>query len=195
MRKAEASKGERRELRSSGPPIGLRRSKTGFTLVEMIVVVAIAMVLLAIALPSMAALLRTNRLATAANEMLVMLRFTRSEAIKRRHRVTACVSPAHISCDSAGGWHRGWIVFSDDNSNGEREPGEVVLRAGTARHDGLVITGNLSLATTVSFVASGRVQRIGGALSMGTITLCSDGEARYVVVNRVGRARVEAGLC
>lgn len=177
--------------------IPLRRwnADAGFTLVELLITAAIVAVLLAAALPSMGALLRTNRLAAATNDMSVMLQFVRSEAIKRRHRVTACLSPGHVSCALTGGWHHGWIVFSDDNANGTREQGETILRIGTARNDGVAVTGNGPLATMVSFVASGMPQRVGGAMLMGAVTVCSEGEGRQLVMNYAGRVRIQQVRC
>lgn len=68
------------------------RSPRGFTLVEMMAVVAIAAVLLAVAVPSFIAATARARLEGAANELSVDLQYARSEAIRRRTSATLSVN-------------------------------------------------------------------------------------------------------
>jgi type IV fimbrial biogenesis protein FimT len=81
-----------------------QRLSAGFTLVELMVAVGVAAVLLAIAVPSFRNLLLSNRLNTAANEMVGALRTAKMEAIKRNTSVQFCsnVSSAN-STDTLGG--------------------------------------------------------------------------------------------
>jgi type IV fimbrial biogenesis protein FimT len=167
----------------------------GVTLVELLVTLAVLAVLLGLAVPSFAHLMRENRLATASNGLLGTLLFARSEAIKRGHRVTACVSVDQEQCTAGRHWHQGWIVFADRNGNGVRDAGEALLRVGAGRADALTISGNMHVRNYVSYNGEGRTQLLGGGLQMGTVTLCDGVAARRLVINAVGRPRLEAGAC
>lgn len=161
----------------------------------MVVLVVLA-VMLGIAVPSFAALIRDTRLSTATSDLHAAVFYTRSEAIKRSRRVTICTSSDGQFCAAGVGWHAGWIVFDDRNGNGLRDQDETVLRVGQASAPGVVITGNQPVRNHVSYVATGSTRAVSGALQMGTITACADSRARQIVINAVGRPRVVPdGVC
>lgn len=71
---------------SLGYPVMKNRSlrpAQGFTLIEMLVVVALLGIFLAIAAPSFAGLIRSNKVQAAADELVTVLQYARSEAITR----------------------------------------------------------------------------------------------------------------
>ena len=89
-----------------------RRSK-GFTLVELMVTIAVVAVLLAIALPSFRNVIHRNRVATASNDLLASVAYARTTAIYRHQLVSMCPSADGTSCTSAGqAFEPGWIVFT-----------------------------------------------------------------------------------
>jgi type IV fimbrial biogenesis protein FimT len=114
----------------------MKRAQAGFTLLELMVVVAIAGVLLAVAIPSMTDFIRNSRITGAANDVMAALHFTRSEAVKRRTPVTLCTSANALNADSsanlnatcaASAFLTGWIAFVDTNQSGQRDAGELIL--------------------------------------------------------------------
>ncbi|RMH93624.1 prepilin-type N-terminal cleavage/methylation domain-containing protein [Lysobacter pythonis] len=104
----------------------------GFTLLELMVTVAVIAVVAGLAAPSFAELTRRNRLATAANEMVALLQFGRIEAISRRAAISVCPSADGGSCSNAIG--NRWIVLSTKNGTNQvlrdlNLPAQVTLRA------------------------------------------------------------------
>jgi prepilin-type N-terminal cleavage/methylation domain-containing protein len=65
--------------------------RRGFTLIEMMVVIALAAVLLALAAPNFIATLAKNRFEGVANELVTDVQYARSEAVVRNIDVTFAV--------------------------------------------------------------------------------------------------------
>jgi type IV fimbrial biogenesis protein FimT len=142
----------------------------GFTLPELVVTVAIVGVIAALAAPSFNNLIRSQRIKTAANDLVSALLFARSEAVKRNADVT--VSRVGSS------WTGGWTVSYDDG--GAKTP-----RSQPALNQLQVTT----TVTSVTFGGGGRAD------SMANFTVDSDPtisnvEARCVEVGLDGLPRV-----
>jgi type IV fimbrial biogenesis protein FimT len=114
----------------------VHKIQSGFTLLELMVVLAIAGILMAVAIPAMGNFVRNGRITAAANDVMAALHFTRSEATKRRQPVTLCTSNDTINADgsqnddptcAASPLLTGWFAFVDLNQNATREAGEAVL--------------------------------------------------------------------
>jgi type IV fimbrial biogenesis protein FimT len=152
-------------------------------------------VLLGFGIPSMTALMNSNKLTAATNALMSSMRLARSEAFKRNSRVVLCKSRDGVGCVTAGGWEQGWLVFHDANGDGVHDQGEVVIERGNPLPNSLRLTGNSTVSKYVSFVASGSTRLMGGGFQAGTLTVCNQslehGEARQIVLNAVGRPRVQ----
>ena len=96
---------------------------TGFTLIELIVTLAVAAILITVAGPNFLTFIQNNRLTAQANEMVGSLQLARSEAVKRNLDVIVCRStnPTATSpnCNTTGGitWETGWVVFVDKDND------------------------------------------------------------------------------
>ena len=164
-------------------------------MVELLVVLAILGILISAAVPWFGTVADSMRLTSQANVYLSALHLTRSEAIKRNSRVALCKSVDGSVCAESGGWHQGWIVFHDANNNGARDSGETVIHQVQTLPTRLRLIGNLNVAKYVSFSPTGETKLVSGAFQAGTLTLCHESasgtEARQIVINSVGRARVQ----
>ena len=98
----------------SRPPAISRKSAQvrmrGFTIVELVVTVAVLAILLAIAAPSFKEIMLGTKLTSQANSLMASAHLARGEAIKRNQPVRLCASSDGASC--AGAWEQGWIVIT-----------------------------------------------------------------------------------
>jgi type IV fimbrial biogenesis protein FimT len=171
-----------------------RSSLRGFTLVEILTVLAIMAVLVSVSLPALGTAADSVKLSSASNAFFSNLHLARSEAINRRGRVVLCKSADGLSCAEDGGWHQGWLMFHDANDNAALDSGETVIQRAEALDASLRLTGNLNVAKYISFAPSGAAKLVGGGFQAGTLTACrrsaEGGEARQIILNAVGRPRL-----
>ena len=173
-------------------PFVCRNLCRGFTMVELMVVIAIAAILATLAFPSFRTLMQNQRLGTQANEFIADLNFAKSEAVKRVGLVGVCVSSDGATC-TGGSWEAGRVIFADVNNDGAWDGGDLVLRI----RDGLA--GNNTLRPSVAFPNDTILFSPRGALAAGggaTLAVCDSRGKDYgkaVVINAAGQARVDTG--
>ena len=104
------------------------KRQNGFTLTELLVVMAIVAILLGIGVPSYRYITNSYRLSAEVNSLLGDMQYARAEAIKEGQFVVVCAAAApYTNCANNTVWNAGWIVFSDTNNNGVLDAGETLL--------------------------------------------------------------------
>lgn len=105
----------------------MKARSAGFTLLEIMLVIALVAILLGLGAPSFAEFMRNSRITGKANDLLAALNLARTEAIKRHVPVTVCASDdaraATPACDADADFGE-WIVFVDDDGNAAAASGD-----------------------------------------------------------------------
>lgn len=88
------------------------RWERGFTLPELMTVIAVAAILMVVAVPSLLSFVRSDTLSTNANNLVFALNYSRNEAVKRDAVVSLCPSSDGASCQAGStSWASGWIAY------------------------------------------------------------------------------------
>ncbi len=189
------------------------KKNTGFTLIELMITLAIVAILLTVGVPSLKTFMQGNQLIASTNELLSALHIARSEAIKLNKRVTVCESANGTSCTNpgTGNWRDGWIVLADANGDGvgtgavcANTTTDCLLRSHEAIPDPQlsvsgVYTGGGAI-NAFTFTSRGLPKDMAGASQAGTFSVCSFDSANTVIGSRAvilslsGRVRVSDDL-
>lgn len=161
--------------------------KGGFTLVELMVVLAVMGIMITVVLPGMQSIYLKETGATQSLDFIASLKYTRSEAIERGLPVVMCKSNDGASCDNNLNWHQGWLIYADINSNDGLDNADAILRVHEALTDpNATLYGNALVTNKVTFNANGTSQN-------GSFLLCDTrglGEHAKAIVLRSGRIRI-----
>ncbi len=152
----------------TGPVPGAARPIRGFSLVELMITLAVLAVLLALAVPSFNSVINSNRLAAQANELVAGLQEARIEALRANRRVTVCRSTDGVNCAAAAATWTGWVAISDSNGNNAIDAADVRLRSSRIKAP-LQVT---STVQSLTFRADGMVRDANGVLIDNTFTVC-----------------------
>lgn len=165
----------------------------GFSLVELMVVIAIVAILAAIAAPSFQSMLQNNRASSAASALRVALSLSRSEAVKRGSdaRVTVAAN------STAGQWSNGWTVFADSTGTANNGVAPTADSASITRIEVTSARSDVSYGQTgnmnyFSYNGQGRVVTVNGGPANRTFWFFSGASDKYcLIISITGRVRTE----
>ncbi len=172
------------------PVVPNARSPRGFTLIELMVTIAMVAVLLMLAAPSFISFQRNSELTSTANSLLATMTAARAESMKAGRN--AYVVPA-----SGQDWTTGWFGYVDLDSSGTLSSGDTKFGEQPAMPDSIALV--ITAASTgfadgaenyVRFSGSGYPTLKSGGFGGGALELTNGIESRRIVMNTVGRMRV-----
>lgn len=161
-------------------PIAQRGKAFGFTLIELMITIAIAGILATIALPSFRDFVRTQRVKSASFDLVAALTLTRSEALKRNANVY--MTPA------VGGWQNGWTVSWTNPATTA-----TTIRS-QAAYSGLSITDSAG-ANLVTFRTDGRLATTATNFTVNVSPSSTNITPRCVSISLSGRASSAKRAC
>lgn len=158
----------------------------GVTLIELLIVLAIGSILFSMAAPGLSGMVGNSAVTGAVNDMVSHLHLARSEAIKRRVKVTLCASRDNTTCLPTTELHHGFIIFTNSNGNGEIDDDDQLLRTYSPGNKRATINTTPG-RKKISYKPNGSARG-----TNATISICdSAGEAapRAVIISGTGRPR------
>ena len=158
----------------------------GFTLVELMVTIAIATLLMMVAVPNYIAFQRNAMLSDAVNSFMTAVNTARGNAIKQGRRTYL------VPLDGTN-WSSGWRVYADVNWDGVYTVGtdELVFES-AAPSSALTITtptGSSLASSYLLFNGSGYPKMSNGALATGKIVMTNAYRSSTVNIDGTGRVR------
>lgn len=146
----------------------------GFTLVEMMVVIAILGILLAVVIPSFKSILHNQRVKSASFELFTSLTLARSEAIKRNTDVT-------ITPTTTSHWESGWSIAE----------GSTTLK-NQAAISGVAVSG---APASVTYKRTGRISNTTSPAFQVDVSPADSAQIRCVKIELSGLPRISKGAC
>ncbi len=170
--------------------LALKRGTSGFSLVELLIVVAMAAILLAVAAPNLIDTVRRHQLNATVSDLAGAINLTRAQAIMRGRRVV--LVPLGAGGDD---WRTGWIVFIDQDNDRRPGPTEEVVSSHGPIPDGIAVGFNFTSNKTPYYIAyngSGRSCSDTGSMAArwGTLSLFQGDQTRRIKISMLGRLRV-----
>ncbi len=163
--------------------------ESGFTLIELIVILVVASILVSLAVPNMRTLIQDGRLSSQANDLLTDISVARSHAVHRPATVGICPSANGTACLLPGsGWENGRLMFVDGDSDNTccSAADERVRYREAPSTENTQRTANID---PLIFNAEGLMTSGGGAFTFNLCDKRGTAHGRVVTVNRT-QARV-----
>ena len=166
-----------------------------FTLIELVMTMAIAGILVTIAIPSFNSTLTSSRLTNYANDLVGALNLARSEAVRRGVSVTVRKVDNFSYTNLAAGvhWETGWDIFTDINNDGKFDLGDALIRTYPQLQSSYTLRGNNNFANYIRYTP------LGISNSIGSFVICdnSDGNnapeaytSKLITINFSGRPHI-----
>lgn len=104
----------------------MSKSHRGFTLIEMLIAMAIVAIIAALAIPAYRDMARKNNVINQANSFLNLLTLARGEAVRGNRNVILCRTTSTTGCSGGSRWDQGVLMYTDLDNDSAYDTGEEV---------------------------------------------------------------------
>jgi type IV fimbrial biogenesis protein FimT len=163
----------------------LKSLSTGYSLPELLLVIAILAILVSIAVTGVASMGNDQRVNQTAYQLFHDLSHSRSSALTRGTPVIVCAGDPGQGCRSEGPWSQGWFAFIDSDRNGAFSVSETLLSHNKSDRQ---VTIHWRSPNWIKFTATG------GAWPNGHFKICDvqSGARTAVILTLAGRSRISS---
>jgi type IV fimbrial biogenesis protein FimT len=167
------------------------KKQAAFTLVELMVTLALAIILASFALPNIRSTLLNNRITTKTNTLVGAINYARGEAISRSNSGSIVVVQP-LAADKS--WDEGWRVWVDINEN-ENPDAQDIIKRFDFKNDNIEVSIDTELEY-IHYINQGRV-RLPSNANQITFTICHTDYERghQVTILPTGRVRTTRFEC
>ena len=168
----------------------MKNNTRGFTLVELMVSLSIAIPLMIVSSNNLKPLILKNKMTNHVNTFISMQRLARQTAIFQQSLVTLCASNNGEVCLSKTHWHEGMLTFVDDNGNRVIDGDDTIIHFHKTEITNLQVTWRaFQNRSYLQFNPNGWTES-----QNGTFRFCFSDESatfyRALILNRAGRLRL-----
>ena len=186
----------------SGPNLVKFSRQRGFTILELLITVALLGILMAVAVPSFLSALQNNRMTAHANDLVTAFKLARSEALKRKVPISICAADTSVETPTCGSdWTDGWMVIIDSAGAGGASAtyasADDILRVWSPVGTNATI-GGTNATDFVRYLRDGQIDIDPGDTPPQfemRIPDCTGDKQRNIEVSRTGRSSVERVAC
>lgn len=168
-----------------------------FTLIELMITIAVVSIVLVIAAPAMDRTIINNKSVSVATDFVGALNFARAEALKRNNFVTLC--PRNTTNDGCGtDWAKGWLIVRDTAASQADTP-VVANEAAILRRFELSTDKSEYVFTPArDYIRFASLGVLGGASAVSlklSVSHCTGTAARTITVSPTGMIRIAQEPC
>jgi len=155
------------------------RNNSGFTIIELAVVIAIVGIMAGIAVPNFVGWLPKYRLSSSADDIQALVQNARLRAVKENAHVAVLLDPDNDGLDGD------YMAFVDENSDWNKDAGEALVMQGEVS-SGIRITGTGYASNRFSFNSRGLCLEGSGSVTLRN----SKGKTKTVNIEMTGSSRI-----
>ena len=163
----------------------MRARDSGYSLLELMMTIAVAAMILTLGLPSFSALKARNTQRVEINALFHAVHLARKGSIMRKQVVSLCPTADGLTCNPGRDWSGGFLMFdnSDRDEPPELDDGEILLYRHLASPSVKIAANRRGFTLRATFLRA----------TNGTLVVCDRAgrvSPRALVISYTGRPRV-----